>query len=346
MTALSSLVDPFTADPDPAVWTVTGSTTYVPGTGLVQTDGSTMRSVDRYDFDSATLRLDLTAGLFFDWYSFTVGQDEEEGNPYPDNRVMFINITGGTGIAAWFQGYDDAAWDPATPPSDYWPGYGGVMEGTYDPVAMRYLKMTNTVDAGVLTATFETSPDGQAWATFFQFTATPDATFPFRVALGGTTNIDAVLADFNVAIGGSDMANAVYNAFKQGLLNAEYDLNTASIKVALVRTYTFDATHATVADVIAAGGVLNGTSAALGSPSITGGLFDADDTTIATTADANQHGLLVFQASAVTGGADVAQNAQKLIAYFDTGTGLPIVPGTGTVTVTWANTTNRILKVG
>ncbi len=142
------------------------------------------------------------------------------------------------------------------------------------------------------------------------------------------------------------MSNATFTAFKQGVLNAEYDLNTAVIKVALVRGYTFNAAHATMADITANGGVLNGTSAALANPTITGGVFDADDTTIATTANASNHYLVVYQASAVTGGADVAAASQKLIAFFDTGTGIPVVPGTGTLTITWANTTNRILKIG
>jgi hypothetical protein len=142
------------------------------------------------------------------------------------------------------------------------------------------------------------------------------------------------------------MANAVFTPFLQGILNAEYDLNTAVIKVALVRSYTYSAAHATIADVTGAGGVINASSAALTTPTITGGVFDADDTTITTTASAVNHALIVYQSSAVTGGADVAASSQKLIAYFDTGTGLPIQPGNGTVTVTWANTTNRIVKVG
>lgn len=142
------------------------------------------------------------------------------------------------------------------------------------------------------------------------------------------------------------MANTAYSAFKKGLLNAEYDLDTASIKCALVRGYTFDDTDLTVADVVAGGGTINGTSAALGSPTITAGVFDAADTSISATASAVDHGLLVFQASAVTGGADVAQSSQKVITWLDTGTGLPIQPGTGAVTVTWDNGTNKILKVG
>lgn len=141
------------------------------------------------------------------------------------------------------------------------------------------------------------------------------------------------------------MANASYTAFKNGVLNAEYDLNTAVVKVALVRSYTFSAAHSTMADVTGAGGVVHAT-AILGNVTLTGGVLDADDTAIITTANASTHTLILYQASAVTGGADVAAASQKLIAFYDTGTGLPVTPGAGTLTVTWANTTNKILKVG
>lgn len=142
------------------------------------------------------------------------------------------------------------------------------------------------------------------------------------------------------------MANTVYPGFKTGILNAEYDLNTASIKATFVRGYTYDSTDLTVADVVAGGGTLNGTSAALTTPTIVDGVFDADDTTASTTASAVDHGILLFQASAVTGGADVAQSAQKLIAWLDTGTGLPIQPGTGSTPITWDSGANRIFKIG
>lgn len=142
------------------------------------------------------------------------------------------------------------------------------------------------------------------------------------------------------------MANSEYNRFNSGILVADYDLLVASIKCTLVRGYTFSAAHATMADVVSAGGTLNGTSAALTNPTVTNGLFDADNTTITTTASASNHVLIVFQASAVTGGADVPQAQQLLIAYYDTGTGLPIQPGTGTVNVTWAAASPNILLVG
>jgi hypothetical protein len=142
------------------------------------------------------------------------------------------------------------------------------------------------------------------------------------------------------------MANAAFNRFKSGILLADYDLTVASIKCSLVRGYTFDATNQVVSDVTGAGGVLNGTSAALANPTVTNGVFDADDTTLSATASASNHGLLLYQASAVTGGADVPANQQLLIAYYDTGTGLPIQPGTGTVTVQWSSGAAKILAVG
>jgi hypothetical protein len=142
------------------------------------------------------------------------------------------------------------------------------------------------------------------------------------------------------------MANALYSTAAEGFIAGEIDLDTAVIKAAFVRGYTYSASHKFVSDVTGAGGTLNGTSAALASKTVTNGVFDAADTTVTTTASAVDHGILLFQASAVTGGADVAATAQRVIAWYDTGTGLPIQPGTGSTPITWDNGTNKILKVG
>jgi hypothetical protein len=142
------------------------------------------------------------------------------------------------------------------------------------------------------------------------------------------------------------VANTLYSTAAQGLISGEIDLDMAVIKCALVRGYTFSASHKFVSDVTGAGGTLNGTSAALTTVSVTNGVFDADDTSVTAAASASDHGLLLFQSSAVTGGSDVAASSQRVIAYYDTGTGLPIQPGTGTVSVTWSSGTNRILKIG
>lgn len=143
------------------------------------------------------------------------------------------------------------------------------------------------------------------------------------------------------------MTNAVYPKALEGFLKGAIDLDTAVIKAALVRGYTYDSADEFMSDVVATG-TINGTSAALSSISVTSGVFDAADYTITTTANATDHVLIYFQASAVTGGADVAQSSQRVIAYVDTaGDGsLPIQPGTGDVAVTIDSGTNKIFKLG
>lgn len=142
------------------------------------------------------------------------------------------------------------------------------------------------------------------------------------------------------------MSNAEFDTFDEGILQGEINLATGVIKAAYVRGYTFNAAHKFVSDITGAGGTLNGTSAALASKSFTSGVFDAADTTVSTTASAVDHGILLFQSSAVTGGADVAASAQRVIGYYDTGTGLPIQPGTASTPITWDNGSNKILRVG
>lgn len=142
------------------------------------------------------------------------------------------------------------------------------------------------------------------------------------------------------------MANAAFGPGVQGLMTGAIDLDTAVLKCAFVRGYTFDSTDQFVSEVVATG-TLNGTSAALANVTISAtGVLDANDTTITTTANATDHALIIFQASAVTGGADVANTSQRLICYLDTGTGLPIQPGTGSTPVTWDSGANKILKIG
>lgn len=140
------------------------------------------------------------------------------------------------------------------------------------------------------------------------------------------------------------MANAIFDPGREGFLAGEIDWDTAVIKVALVRSYTFSAAHKFVSDVTTAGGVLHATSAALSSKSVTSGVADAADVTFSSvTANANGHSLLIFQSSAVTGGADVAATAQRVIAWLDTGTNLPVTPNGGDITVAWSNTAGTLI---
>lgn len=142
------------------------------------------------------------------------------------------------------------------------------------------------------------------------------------------------------------MANALFDPGREGFLAGEIDWDTAVIKVALVRSYTFSAAHKFVSDVTGAGGVLHVTSSALASKTVTSGVADAADLAyLAVAANASGHSLLVFQSSAVGGGADVAAAAQRVIAYIDTGTNIPITPNGGDINVAWDNGANKIFKL-
>jgi hypothetical protein len=129
----------------------------------------------------------------------------------------------------------------------------------------------------------------------------------------------------------------VYTTAREGHLAGEIDFDTAVFKVLLVRGYTFSAAHKFVSDVTGAGGTIAATSAALASKTVTGGTADAADLTFTAPAvSASAHVLILIQSSAVTGGADVAASAQRVVTYLDTGTNLPIPSlNGGDVVVAW-----------
>lgn len=142
------------------------------------------------------------------------------------------------------------------------------------------------------------------------------------------------------------MANAMFDPGREGFLAGEIDWDTAVIKTALVRGYTFSAAHKFVSDATGAGATLVATSAAMTSKTVAAGVADAADVTFtAVAAGAAITSLLVFQSSAVTGGADVAASAQRLIAFLDVATGLPVTPNGGDITIQWDAGANKIFKL-
>ena len=142
------------------------------------------------------------------------------------------------------------------------------------------------------------------------------------------------------------MANQVFPLAREGFANAEIAWGTAVIKSALVRNYTYNASHKFVSDITASGATLHATSTALTSKTYALGVLDAADLTFSSvTANATNHYILIFQSSAVTGGADVAASAQRVIALLDTVTNIPVQPNGGNVVITWDNGANKILVI-
>jgi hypothetical protein len=142
------------------------------------------------------------------------------------------------------------------------------------------------------------------------------------------------------------VANALFSKGKEGLLSGAIDADTAVLKVSLVRGYSASvATHQFVSDVTGAGGTLVATATLTG-VSVASGVLDAADVVFsAVAAGAACAHLVIYQASAVTGGADVAASAQRLIALIDTAAGLPVTPSGADINVAWDNSANKIFAL-
>lgn len=145
------------------------------------------------------------------------------------------------------------------------------------------------------------------------------------------------------------MPDAYYNDGLNGFAAGEIDFDTATIKVGLLRTGTYVATHKFVSEVVAAGATLVSSTAALASKTIgtgSAGAMDAADTLFASVpTGAACNAMILYQASAVTGGADVATTAQRLIAWLDSYTGLPVTPNGANINLAFPNDALRIARI-
>lgn len=124
------------------------------------------------------------------------------------------------------------------------------------------------------------------------------------------------------------MANQIMQKYKEALLSgaANVDLTTGSVKVMMIDTgtYTFSAAHQFRSDITA--GVI-ATSAALTSKSVTNGTFAASAATCTAVSGATVEALYLFIDTGVT-------TTSRLVAWWDTATGLTFTPNGGDVTIT------------
>jgi hypothetical protein len=124
------------------------------------------------------------------------------------------------------------------------------------------------------------------------------------------------------------VANLPFPAGKEGFLDGSIDYDTGTMKLALVRGYTYNAAHKFVSEVTGAGGTIVA-SVTLTGKTVTGGAAGATNPVFPTVSGAAVPAIILYQSSAPTGGADVAASAQRLIGYWDSGPGFPI-PVNGT----------------
>lgn len=137
------------------------------------------------------------------------------------------------------------------------------------------------------------------------------------------------------------MASALYPLFKQSLLsqNPSVDLDTDTIKVALVNTttdYTYSAAHQYKSSVTSYAGTTDQT---LTSPSVALGVFDAADSTFTSVAISGTKTVQALVIYKDTGSAATS----PLIAYIDGFTA--ITPNGGNITVTWDNGASKVFAL-
>ena len=114
-------------------------------------------------------------------------------------------------------------------------------------------------------------------------------------------------------------------------------MDTDTINVALIDTgtYTYSAAHDFWDDAVAG---LVGSVQALGSKTVTSGVFDAADTTFTSVSGATVEALIIYKSTGVN-------STSPLIAYIDTGTGFPVTPNGGNIVVTWDSGANKIFAL-
>lgn len=135
------------------------------------------------------------------------------------------------------------------------------------------------------------------------------------------------------------MANGLFAKAKESLLKGEINLPTDNLKIVLVDHGSDTPVLATdqfLSDIGA--GARIATSGNLTTKTVTNGVFDADDVTIAGVTGATVESVVLYQDTGVAA-------TSRLILMLDTATGLVLTPNGASVTVAWDNGANKIFAL-
>lgn len=146
------------------------------------------------------------------------------------------------------------------------------------------------------------------------------------------------------------MASALYDKAREDFLagNLQWKAAGHTFRVMLIDSanYTFSAAHEDMADVPTNSRVGNSGSSARGDGGSianlvnTGGVADGDDVTLTSvTTGGPYEAVLIYRDD---GSADATS---RLVAYIDSGTGLPVTTNGGNITITWDSGANKIFKL-
>lgn len=136
------------------------------------------------------------------------------------------------------------------------------------------------------------------------------------------------------------MASVIYPLCKQAWLGGTGpDLDTDDIRAILVDTgdYTYNAAHDNLDDVAAASRVA--VSAALGTKTVTNGVFDAADVTFSSVTGDQSEAVIIYKHTGV-------ESTSQLIAYIDSfASGMPVTPNGGDITLAFDSGANKIFAL-
>ena len=133
--------------------------------------------------------------------------------------------------------------------------------------------------------------------------------------------------------------SALYDSGREGFLDGSIDWDTDDIRAILIDTgaYTVDlATHNMLDDVAAGSRIA--VSGALAGKTVTAGVADANDVTFTAVTGTTVEAIILYKHTGT-------ESTSRLIAYINSGTGLPVTPNTGDITVTWSSGANKIFKL-
>lgn len=135
------------------------------------------------------------------------------------------------------------------------------------------------------------------------------------------------------------MANAKYDKGREKFCTGNIDWMSDTIKAVMidVAAYTVNiSAHEFLSSVPS--GARVGTPVALTNKSVTAGACNADPTVFSTVSGPSIEAVIIYK--------DTGDEATSpLLAYMDTGTGLPITPNSGDITLTWDTGANKIFRM-
>mgnify|MGYP003622402939 CR=1 FL=1 len=134
------------------------------------------------------------------------------------------------------------------------------------------------------------------------------------------------------------MANAWYRKGAEKVLLAQVNFDTDTIKARLVKN-TYAQNLSTDEFISSVTEITGSTDQTLANPSVTNGVFDADDITFtAVPAGETSEGVVIYKDTGVAG-------TSPLLMYIDTITGFPLATNGGNVVIQWDNGAYKIVSL-